>query len=160
VIRLRRQHLRRSTRGFTLAELLVYLALVSTALVVFGMIEMGARRSVALQGALIDCESSAQRYLSPLRRDVEDARSVAAVTTCLNIVRLDGTRVTYTAKERVERSAEGKVVVRQPFALAQKVEFSASKNEVRAKLTLRCVFGWRDAIERTYERVSTPRVGS
>ena len=54
-------------RGFTLIELVVYLGLVATALLVFGGIEVSAHRNLAVQSALIDMENQSASYLGALR---------------------------------------------------------------------------------------------
>ena len=63
-------------RGFTILELLIYFSLVTTAMVVFGGIELGAQRTVDMQHALIEINTQAQSYMFVFRRDVESARSL------------------------------------------------------------------------------------
>lgn len=146
----------RRARGFTLTELMVYMALVTTGLAVFGSIEMGARRSVGLQSALIDLQSASDLTLAAFRRDVEAAKSLQVGADRLEVVRLDGTRVVYDAKERVEQDAKGKELQRTPVG-AESLTFERSAGQVRAKLTLKRTFSWRDSLTRSYERVARPR---
>lgn len=150
--------MRHSRRGFTLIELLVYLSLVSSALVVFGGIELSAQRTVAIQQALVDIHQQSATYLGRFRKDVEDARSLELQRDRLEVVRLDGTRVTYTGGERLEADAGGKIRGRSIFTTLKAIEVRrVPLGGVELKATFTSRLGWKDDVKRTYRRVATPR---
>jgi len=150
----------RLRRGFTLLELVLYLGLISVGFAIFATVELGAQRGVALQQAMIDVQLNSQNYLSEWRRDVEDSVKLELSSDRLVVVRSDGHRVTYSAKERKEVSAQGKLIHSQAFSRVTKVAFSrpSPTAPVRAELTVRVRFGWRDALERTATRSALPRL--
>lgn len=88
--------------GFTLVELMVYLALVTAGVLTLGAIEVGAHRALALQEALIAIDLESAALLGALRVDVESARRVSVEADVLVVERLDGKTVRYAAGSRVE----------------------------------------------------------
>ncbi|MGE0712240.1 MAG: type II secretion system protein [Planctomycetota bacterium] len=148
---------RRGGRGFTLVELAIYLALVTVGLATFASIEEAARRGVALQGALIDVQRTGQDYLSSFRADVEGASVAQVASDALFVQRQDGSKVRYDGAGRREWDARGAELPAGPAALVASAHFERAGREVRLELQVRCQFGWREAIERTYRRTATPR---
>lgn len=152
--------LRSRSRSFTLLELVLYLGLISVGFAMFATIEVNAQRGVALQQAMIDVQLTSQDYLSEWRRDVEDSAKLELSSERLVIVRADGHRVTYRAKERKEVDAQGKLVHSRAFPRVDKVAFSRPSPgaPLSAELTVRVQFGWRDALERRASRSALPRL--
>ena len=150
---------RRARRAFTLLELVLYLGLISVGFAMFATIEVNAQRGVALQQAMIDVQLTAHDYLSEWRRDVEDSAELDSSGDRLAIVRRDGHRVTYSAQERKELDAEGKLIHSRAFPRVTKVTFTrpSPSGPLRAELTIRVPFGWRDALERRAQRSALPR---
>ncbi len=95
-----------SRRGFTLVELMVYLALVTAGVMTLGAIEVGAHRALALQEALIAIDLQSATLLGALRLDVENARRVAVDEDALVVERSDGKTVRYQAGSRVESGGD------------------------------------------------------
>lgn len=153
-----RARLRRLRRGgFTLAELMVYFALVTTALVVFGGIEITISRSVSMQQALIDIENQAAMYMSWARRDIEAARTVKVEEgKRIKIVRLDGVEVSYQGTERIERNEAGERG-RHTFRLLQALEVTRTGPQVEVTATFGETLGWKQKLQRRFRRVATPR---
>ncbi len=89
-------------RGFTLVELMVYLALVTAGVLTLLSIEMGAHRALALQEALIAIDLESATLLGALRVDVEASRRLAVDEDALVVERFDGRTVRYEAGARIE----------------------------------------------------------
>jgi hypothetical protein len=92
----------RRRRGFTLAEMLVYLSLVTTGMVVIGGLEVQSTKALEIQQILVDLQLQSSALLGSLRRDVEQARSIESDRGALRIRRLDGVTVSYEAGARLE----------------------------------------------------------
>jgi type II secretory pathway pseudopilin PulG len=108
-------------RGFTMIELLVYLALATAGLLVLGSIEIGAQRALELQEALIDVELAADELLGALRLDVESSRRLELDRSALVVHRADGKVIRYEAGSRTETPQGGKPQ-RRAFAANVKLE--------------------------------------
>ncbi|MBL4850016.1 MAG: prepilin-type N-terminal cleavage/methylation domain-containing protein [Planctomycetes bacterium] len=146
-------------RGFTLIELVIYMALCSVGLATFLMIEVGARQSLTLQGAILDLEEEGRRYLNAWRGDVEAAQQVLVSKDRVVVVRLDGHTVVYTQGSRVETDAKGKKLGVDWFPRTSKLEFELRGRELKATLEIRRSLG-QTALTRTYRRVATPRLAA
>jgi Tfp pilus assembly protein PilE len=167
----RRLRLARARRGFTLLEVMIYCALVTVGLATFIAVEVSARKSTALQGAILDVEEQSRRYLGAWRQDVEAAKRVtlkrsakgAAPTPAepdqVEIVRLDGSKVQYTLGKRVELDAKGAKVGEDRYAHLRTLSFKLDKGQVEASLSARRSLG-QNSLTRTYRRVATPRAAS
>ena len=112
-------------RGFTLVELMVYLALVTAGVMTLGAIEVGAHRALALQEALIAIDLESATLLGALRLDVENGRRVAIDEDALVVERSDGKTVRYQAGARIESgggAAERRTTYPSNSALAVSIE--------------------------------------
>ena len=156
-----------SRRGFTLIEVMIYCALVTVGLATFVAVEVSARKSVALQGAILDVEEQSRRFLDAWRRDVEAAQSVTLKRNAkaprgvdaLVVVRLDGRRVEYSLGKRVESDAKGTKLGEDRYAYLQELSFKLSKGQLEASLSARRSLGQTN-LTRTYRRVATPRAAA
>ncbi len=149
----------RGARGFTLVELMVYLALVVGGLVIVGGLAISAQRTVALQQALIDVDLEATRYLGALRRDVEASRSLELAEGRLSVVRLDGVLVVYGRSTRVEIGVDGAELGREGYRHLTEVTFTREGQGVVAEVVAQATFGWRDAVTKRFRRAALPRRG-
>lgn len=149
-----------SRRGFTLIELMIYLALVSVALVMFMGIELGARKSVALQQAILDVEEESRRCLDAFRRDVEAAREVLVAEDELKLIRHDGRRVRYALGTRQERDPRGQLLGEEFYPRSQALSFAREGSQIRLSVTLTRSLGGESELKRDYQRVATPRAPS
>jgi hypothetical protein len=150
----------RRRRGFTLAELAVYMGLVATGVMVFAGIELSAQRSIAIQGTLLDMSTQANTYLGALRRDVEAARSVRiqADGRELLVQRPDGSTVLYRAGLRIELGADGKQRARERYRLLIELRIrrpSPSGPQLIAEARFA-----RGEVERTFRRSAAQRRGA
>lgn len=157
--------LRAQRRGFTLLEVVIYCGLVTVGLATFIAVEVSARRNTALQGAILDVEGEARRFLDAWRQDVEAAQSVTiqrgaqGASDGLEVVRLDGTKVRFSLGKRVELDAKGAQVGEDRYAHHTALRFKLTKRELEASLDARRSLGDK-ALTRAYRRVATPRVAS
>lgn len=143
-------------RGFTLIEMVVYMGLVTTGLIVCGGIELQAQRSVAVQGSLVDIDTQALDFLGKLRRDVEDGRTLTVRDGAeLVVLRLDGSSVIYRTGTRIDLSAAGKERTRERYRL--QTGFSASVSKAPSKVAVIATFK-RGDVERTFHKVAAPRL--
>lgn len=145
----------RRRRGTTLVELMVYLGLISSAMVVLVGLEAMARRSLALQQALIDIELDASTLLGAVRRDVEAARRLELDRGALVVVRHDGVTVRYEAGQRVE----GERRVDHPRNAELRVTLDAAPGGPPL-VVVEAVFaeqGGAGAVRRAFRRVAAPR---
>lgn len=143
--------------GFTLAELLVYVSLVTTGFLFVGSLLGVSQEAAGLQGVLLDMQVQADRYLVQLRRDVEVAARLEAGGEGLTIETLDGRRVRYAAFEREVRGADGQAigVERFPDLAALRVEVGPGG---AVSVEARFVRPRRGGdVVRTYRRTATPR---
>ena len=104
------RHARTNCRGFTLAELLVYISLVSAGILLIGGVELFAQRSLHMQQSLIEVELQTVKFGGLLRQDVEAARSIRGGGEELQLVTLAGERVRYRPGERATLDAAGEVI--------------------------------------------------
>jgi len=143
-------------RGFTLAELAVYMALVSMAMLLFAGIELSAQRSVRVQGALLDIESQGLRCLGALRRDVEAARSVTVLDQGRELLLQmdDGGAVLYRAGARTELAPDGRQRAREGFGLLVDLRVSQEPSSGRVRVEARFA---RGEVRRTLLRSALPR---
>jgi hypothetical protein len=146
----------RRRRGFTLIELCVYLSLVSSALLVFGGIELSARRSLSVQSALIDMENQASSYLGALRRDVEASTAVDVKADTVLVHKFDGSGVVYRAGERRELDPAGKERVREVYPLLGAIVATQAGSRVSVEARFSVELGWAK-LERTFSRGASPR---
>lgn len=151
---------RSDRRGFTLVELMVYLALVTAGVMTLGAIEVGAHRALALQEALIAIDLESATLLGALRLDVENARRVALDQDALVVERLDGRTVRYQAGSRVESGVGGaERRTDYPTNSALRVSIEAGLDGVplvRVEGTFRRA-GAAGAITRVHRRSAAPR---
>lgn len=149
-------------RGTTFVELLLYMGLLTSGMVVLVGIEAGAARALSLQQALLDVELEQAQLLGALRRDVEAARRLEVDRAALVVHRLDGRVVRYEAGARVESggglAAERRDLFRHNTGLTISVEPGALV-VADATFTARGSFG---VVERAFRRSASPRarVGS
>lgn len=87
-------------RGLTLAELLVYVSLVSAGVLLIGGVELFAQRSLRAQQAQLEVELQVTRLGSHFRADVEAARALSLEGDVLTITAHDGARVRYGSQGR------------------------------------------------------------
>lgn len=97
-------------RGFTLAELLVYVSLVSAGILLIGGVELFAQRSLRAQQAQIEVEYQVARMGGQLRADVEGAAALVASEGALTVTDARGQRVRYSALGREVLGADGGLV--------------------------------------------------
>ena len=142
-------------RGFTLVELVVYMSLVTTGLMVFAGLELSAQRATAVQGALMDIATQSSTYMGRLRRDVEGARGlrIGAEGKELLVQRLDGTAVIYKVGERIELSSDGKQRGRERFRLLVELEVRQGHGSL---VEVRAAFA-RGEVRRVHVRTAAPR---
>ncbi|MCO5165708.1 MAG: hypothetical protein M9894_04990 [Planctomycetes bacterium] len=146
-------------RGTTLVELMVYLGLISSGMVVLVGLEAMAQRSLALQQALIDLDLEASGLLGALRRDVEAARRLEVERGALVLVRHDGVAVRYEAGLRVEAPGAGERRVAYPRNAELRVALDAAL-EGPPVVTVEAVFvdqGRAGPVRRAHRRVAAPR---
>lgn len=148
---------RTSRRGFTLVELMVYLALVSAGLTMFLGIELGARKSVALQQGILDVEEESRRCLEAFRRDVEAAREVLVADEELKLIRHDGRRVRYALGSRQLRDSQGQVVGEDVYPRSTALSFTREGRQIVAQLTVARRLDVEGSLTRSYRRVASPR---
>lgn len=149
-------------RGTTFAELLVYIGLLTTGVVVIAGLELGARRALTLQQALIDIEMQSAGMLGALRRDVEAARSVEVGERELLVHRQDGRDVRYEPGRRTETGGGLAVPRSDLYPLNDELGVSLEAPPgapplvvIAATFTAR---GHEGAIKRTFRRTASPRV--
>lgn len=151
-------------RGFTLIEVMIYCVLVTVGLATFITVEVSARKSVAMQGAILDVEEQSRRFLDAWRRDVEAAQSVtlqrsvkaSSGADSAELLRLDGHRVQYTLGKRVEFDAKGGKLGEDRYAYLVELNFKLTKGQLEASLNASRSLG-QSSLTRTYRRVATPR---
>jgi hypothetical protein len=148
-------------RGATLAELLVYLGLLSAGLLVIGGLEQGARRALTLQQSLIDIDMQATTMLGGLRRDVESARRLEVDRDALVVQRQDGRSVRYERGKRTESGGGLGAGVTQTFALNAALRITLEAPPGAAPLVVvEATFtapGREGKVERTFRRTAAPR---
>lgn len=150
-------------RGTTFAELLVYIGLLTTGLLVIGGLEQAAQRALQLEQGLIDIEMQAAGLLGSLRRDVEAARRLELDRGVLRIERQDGRLVRYEARRRVESGGAlpAERVEEFPLNEALAVSFEAEGPPGAARLVVveaTFVSRGRDGkLERKFRRTAAPR---
>jgi prepilin-type N-terminal cleavage/methylation domain-containing protein len=147
---------RRLARGFTLVELMVYLALISSALGVFAGITLQAQRSLSVQSTLIDFENQAASYLGALRRDVEGAKGLDVRKDRVLVHLLDGSAVIYRAGERTVLDAQGKQRARELFSLLAALSAEQDGAGVRVEARFAIDLHWGQ-VQRTFRKAATPR---
>lgn len=138
---------------------MVYFTLVTTAMVVFGGIELGAQRAVDMQHALLEINTQSQGYLLAFRRDVESARKVRLTQEVLSITRLDGIEVVYRGIERRELGPKGVERGRHVFRRLQKLSFT--RDPKTQGIVCTAEFGStleaRSVVRREFRRMAIPR---
>ena len=147
---------RRARRSFTLAEMLVYLALVTGALVAIGGLSLSAQRTLRLQQSLIDINVDATRYLSALRRDVEAARTLHVEPARLELLRADGRRVVYIVGRRLESAGAGAGGALH-FPTMRGLSVAAVGSGVRVRIDLTAPGADGGEVRRTFEGAAAPR---
>jgi hypothetical protein len=143
-------------RGFTIAELVIYMGLVTSALAVFGGISISAQRSLGLQSTLIDMENQAAGYLGSFRRDVEAAKSLEVREDRVLVHRLDGSAVIYRAGERSVLDAEGTQSGREVFGLLRGLSAKRIGGQVHVEARFFLDLYWGQ-VARTFRRAAAPR---
>lgn len=145
---------------------MIYCALVTVGLATFIAVEVSARKSTALQGAILDVEEQSRRYLGAWRRDVEAAQRVSLQRSAASgqvdqaeIVRLDGSRVRYSIGKRVELDPQGTKLGEDRFAHLVSLSFKLEARQLEASLSARRSLG-QSSLTRTYRRVATPRAAA
>lgn len=150
----------RARRGTTLVELLVYIGLLTSGLLVLGGLELGAQRALSLQQGLIDVELESIAMLGALRRDVEAARRLELDPKALVVERHDGRTIRYEAGARLESTA-GAPPRRDPFPTNSDLRVSleaalTGKPLVVVEATFTSK-GPHGAVTRSFRRVAAPR---
>lgn len=151
---------RQRRRGTTFVELLVYIGLLTSGMLVLGGLELAAQRALTMQQALIDIDLESIGLLGALRRDVEAARRLELDPAALVVERHDGATVRYERGARVE-SRPGAEPRREPFPTNSDLRVSlesalGGKPLVVVEATFRRET--RDgAVSRSYRRVASPR---
>ncbi len=147
-------------RGFTLVELMVYLALVTAGVLTLLSIEMGAHRALALQEALIAIDLESATLLGALRVDVEASRRLAVDEDALVVERFDGRTVRYEAGARIESGGgapERRTVYATNSALAVTLEAGLDGAPIlRVEATFRRE-GAAGEVSRVLRRTAAPR---
>jgi hypothetical protein len=153
-------------RGTTMIELLVYMGLLTSGMLVLLGIEAGASRALALQQALLDVELESGQLLGQLRRDVEAAARLEVDRDALVVHRQDGRTVRYVAGARVESGAglqsERREAYRHNTALTVSLEGSPGGGPLVIADAAFVVQGTFGKVERAFRRSAAPRarVGS
>lgn len=153
---------RRRQTGTTLVELLVYVGLLTSGLLVLGGLELGAQRALGLQQGLIDVEFQSLGLLGALRRDVEAARRLALDPKALVVERHDGVSIRYEAGARIETAPSlGATPRRDAFPTNTDLRISlegalTGKPLVIVEATFTSK-GQHGAVTRSFRRVAAPR---
>lgn len=146
-------------RGFTLAEVLVYMALVTGSLVAIGGLALTAQQTLRLQQSLVDINVDATQFLSSLRRDVEAARRLDVEAARLTVHLPDGRRVVYAPEARTEYTAAGELRGTIHFPTLKGLTVASLASGVQVKLAMEAPGAERrDRVRRTFEGTAAPRL--